>query len=268
MRLNMNSKFANLTKNQIETLILPFAPKNKRGFPPKVDLADIVQCLIYKLKTGVQWNNLFIDIHGVSPPFSWQLVYYYFPKWTDEGLIEEMHDLLYSICRKQAGRALSPSLGLIDSQSVKISSMTSEKGYDGGKKIQGRKRHIVTDTLGLIMAVVIHSADVQDREGAKAVMEQLRYRFPRLKKILADGGYTGELIEQVLKSFGWTLEIVHKVVGISGFNVLPKRWVVERTFGWFNFNRRLAKDYEVNTECSTAFIHLAMIRMMLNRGKK
>ena len=146
--------------------------------------------------------------------------------------------------------------------------MTLEKGYDGGKKIQGRKRHIITDTLGLVIAIAVHSAAIQDREGAKAVIEQLRYKFPRLKKILADGGYTGSLIEWMLKGFGWTLEIVHKVAGVSGFNVLPKRWIVERTFGWFNFNRRLAKDYEENIECSTAFIYLAMIRIMLNRCKK
>ena len=118
------------------------------------------------------------------------------------------------------------------------------------------------------MAAVIHLADIQDREGAKLVIEQLRYKYPRLKKILADGGCTGQLTERVLKGFGRTLEIVHKLVGISGFNVLPKRWTVERTFRWFNFNRRLAKDYEVNIDGSTAFIHLTMCRIMRNRGKK
>jgi putative transposase len=230
-----------------------------------------MNALLYITKGGVQWRMLPKEYP------KWQLVYYYFRKWTGEGLIpvlctkyevEEIHDYLRDYCRKQQNKEESPSLGLIDSQSVKTSSMTPEKGYDGGKKVQGRKRHVITDTLGLIMAVVVHSAGIQDREGAKAVIEQLRYRFPRLKKILADGGYTGGLIEWVLKGFGWTLEIVHKVAGISGFNVLPKRWIVERTFGWFNFNRRLAKDYEVNTECSTAFIQLAMIRIMLNRWKK
>ena len=237
----------------------------------KHSLKEIMNALLYITKSGIQWRMLPKEYP------KWQLIYYYFRKWTSEGLIlvlctkyevEEMHDLLRSICRQQVGKAISPSLGLIDSQSVKSSSMTQEKGYDGGKKIQGRKRHIVTDTLGLIMAVVVHGADVQDREGAKAVIEQLRYQFPRLKNILADGGYTGGLIEWVLKGFGWTLEIVHKVVGISGFNVLPKRWIVERTFGWFNFNRRLAKDYEMKIECSTAFVHLTMCRIMLNRIKK
>ena len=145
--------------------------------------------------------------------------------------------------------------------------MTADKGYDGGKKIQGRKCHIITDTLGLIMAVVVHSAGVQDRDGARRVIVSISYDYPRLKKILAGGGYTVQLAEWVLKGFGWTLEIVHKVTGISGFNALPKRWVVERTFGWFNFNRRLAKDYEMNIECSTALIHIAMIRIMLNRCK-
>jgi len=225
----------------------------------KHSLRKVVNALLYITKSGIQWRMLPKEYP------KWQLVYYYFRKWTAEGLIEEIHDFLRDYCRKRQNREESPKLGLIDSQSVKTSSMTSEKGYDGGKKVQGRKRHIVTDTLGLIMALVVHSADIQDRECAKVVIEQLRYRFPRLKKILADGGYTGGLIEWVLKGFGWTLEIVHKVVEISGFNVLPKRWIVERTFGWLNFNRRLVRDYELNIECSTAFIHLAMIRIMLNR---
>jgi putative transposase len=230
----------------------------KRKHSPR----EIINALFYITKGGIQWRML----PNEYP--KWQLAYYYFRKWTGEGLIEEMHDLLHSFCRKQSGKDISPSLGLIDSQSIKTSSMTQEKGYDGGKKIQGRKRHIVTDTMGLLMAVVIHGADIQDREGAKLLMEQLRYKYPRLKKILADGGYTGQLIDWILKRFGWALEIVHKVAGVAGFNVLPKRWVVERTFGWFNFNRRLAKDYEMKTECSTAFVQLAMCRIMLNRVKK
>jgi putative transposase len=227
----------------------------------KHSLKEILNALFYITKSGIQWRMLPKEYP------KWQLVYYYFRKWTNEGLIEEMHELLHVMCRKQAGKEESPSLGLIDSQSVKTSSMTREKGYDGGKKIQGRKRHIVTDTMGFIMAVAVHKADIQDREGAKLVLQTLRFKYPRLKKILADGGYTGELARWILQFAGWTLECVSKVAGISGFNVIPKRWVVERTFGWFNFNRRLAKDYELNIDCSTAFILLTLSRIMLNRLK-
>ena len=223
---------------------------------------EILNALFYITKSGIQWRMLPKEYP------EWQLVYCYFRKWTEEGLIEEMHELLYVQCRKEAGRHESHSLGLIDSQSVKTSSMTQQKGYDGGKKIQGRKRHTVTDTMGFIMAVVVHCADIQDRVGARLVLEQLRFKYPRLKKIPADGGYTGELALWVLNFAGWTLECVSKVAGICGFNVIPKRWVVERTFGWFNFNRRLAKDYEQNISCSTAFIYLTMCRIMLNRNKK
>jgi putative transposase len=228
----------------------------------KHSLQEVVNALFYITKSGIQWRML----PKCYP--KWQLVYYYFRKWTAEGLIEELHDFLHAMCRKRKKREVSPSLGLIDSQSVKTSSMTTEKGYDGGKHIQGRKRHIVTDTMGFIMSVVIHSADIQDREGARLVLQELRGKYPRLKKILADGGYTGFLSQWVIQTFGWTLEIVSKVLGLSGFNVIPKRWIVERTFGWFNFNRRLSKDYEVNIECSTAFVHLTMCRIMLNRIKK
>ena len=245
-----------LTDNQWSKIEKLFDSR-KRKHPLKA----IVNALFYITKSGIQWRMLPKEYP------KWQLVYYYFRKWTSEGLIEEMHEMLRSLCRKQAGRAESPSLGLIDSQSVKTSSMTHDKGYDGGKKVQGRKRHIVTDTMGFILSVVVHSADIQDREGAKSVLQELRFKFPRLKKILADGGYTGELGLWVLQMTDWVLEIVAKVAGTGRFNVIPKRWIVERTFGWFNFNRRLAKDYEINTDCSTAFIQLTMCRIMLNRVK-
>jgi putative transposase len=228
----------------------------------KHSLRVIVNAMLYMAKSGNQWRMLPKEYP------KWELVYYYFRKWTAEGLIEEIHESLRNYCRKQAGRNESPSMGLIDSQSVKTSCITTEKGYDAGKKVSGRKRHIVTDTMGFVLAIVIHSADIQDRVGARLVLKELRYKYPLMKKILADGGYTGTLVEWTLSVCGWTLEVVSKVVGISTFSVIPKRWVVERTFGWFNFNRRLAKDYEVIDECSVAFVHLVMIRIMLNRCKK
>ena len=228
----------------------------------KHSLRCIVDALLYITKTGVQWRLLPLDFP------KWQLVYYYFRKWTAEGLIEEIHDFLRDKLRSDKGKHVSPSLGLIDSQTVKARSLSLSNGYDGNKKIKGRKRHIITDTLGFIIAIVIHNADIQDKEGAKEVLEELRYKYPRLSKILADQGYTGDLANWILKSLNFTLEIVKKVAGISGFNVLPKRWIVERTFGWLGFQRRLVNDYEFHPECSISFVHLAMIRIMLNRIKK
>ena len=227
----------------------------------KHSLRVIINAMLYIAKTGVQWRMLPHDYPN------WKLVYYYFRKWTTEGLIEEIHEWLRNYCRKQAGRNESPSMGLIDSQSVKTSCITTEKGYDAGKKVTGRKRHIITDTMGFILAIVIHNADIQDRVGARLVLRELQHKYPLMRKILADGGYSGTLIEWTLSVFGWTLEIVSKVAGISVFSVIPKRWIVERTFGWFNFNRRLAKDYEGIEECSVAFVQLVMIRIMLNRIK-
>jgi len=254
----MENYQTNITDNQWQCIKDLVDDKRKR----KYSLRIFVDALFYISKTGVQWRLLPKDFP------KWQLVYYYFRKWTAEGLIEEIHDTLRKLVRIQKGKEESPSLGLIDSQSVKTQSMTKEKGYDGNKKINGRKRHIITDTLGLIMAIVIHNADIQDRTGARLVIKELRYKFPRLTKILADQGYTGDLANWVTQLFGWTIEIVKKVAGVSGFNVLPKRWIVERTFGWLSFQRRLVRDYEQLEECSQSFVYISMIRIMLNKMKK
>jgi len=222
----------------------------------KYELRAIVNAIFYVVKSGCQWRMLPSDFA------SWQLVYYYYRKWKINGLIELIHDELVRIVRRNKGREQSPSVGIIDSQSVKGTSAAGEhRGYDAGKKVTGRKRHIIVDTLGLVLGVIVHSASVQDRDGAMSVIELLRFRFSRMVKIFADGGYAGKLIDQVAEKFGWVLEIVHKKE--SGFKVLPKRWIVERTFAWINNDRRNSKDYERLIESSETMIRLSMIRCML-----
>ena len=229
----------------------------------KYFLKSIWDAIFYLNKTGCQWRMIPNDFPA------WELVYYYFRKWDSEGLIEEVHDKIHGDIRKSRGKERSPSLGLIDSQTAKSSSMTEEKGFDGNKRVSGRKRHVMTDTLGLLMGVVVHNANIGEREGAKMLFDKVRGKYPDLKKILADQGYTGiDFARWVVIHFGWMVEIVTKVLGVAGFNVLPKRWIVERTFGWFNFQRRLAKDYEFLPACSEAMIRLSMIRIMLNKIPK
>lgn len=247
-----------LTDSQWQIIEKQINDQRKR----KYNLREIWNAMMYIIKSGCQWRMLPKDFP------KWQLVYYYFRKWEAEGLIEYIHEELRKQVRRKHGKQDSPSLGLLDSQSVKVSSMTKEKGIDGNKKINGRKRHILTDTLGLVMSLVVHNANINDRQAGKQVLEKAKHKFARLTKVLADQGYTGDFLDWVSIKCNWVLEIVHKVVGEGGFQVLPKRWIVERTFGWFNFQRRLAKDYETLIPCSEAMVQMAMIRLMLNKLKK
>ena len=180
----------------------------------------------------------------------------------------ELLDCVRNIIRKKAGREESPSAACIDSRSVKTTRSGGLcRGIDGGKKVKGRKQHIITDTMGLLLVVIVHAANIHDSQAAYDVISNLKWRFSRLTKIFADGGYRGELIEKVYKSFGWILDIVLRSDRNKSFEVLPKRWVVERTFAWFESYRRLSKDYEFNTDTSEAMIQLAMSKLMLNRLK-
>jgi len=198
----------------------------------------------------------------------WTTVYYYFQKWRNVDWFVAINDRLRRQLRQQQGRDENASAAVLDSQSVKtMEEGASERGFDAGKKINGRKRHILVDTLGLLLAVKVHAANVQDRDGAKLLLKMCRERFPRLFLIWADGGYRGKLIKWVALNCLLVLEIVKRSDDVAGFVVLPRRWVVERTFAWLNKQRRLSKDYERECQTSEAWIYLAMVSVMLKRVK-
>ena len=248
---------SDLTDSQWVIIEKVIAQKRKRQH----SLRLICNLVFYLLKTGCQWREL--PRRGVK----WQVVYYYFRKWQQQGIIEQLNELLYARSRQKSRRSYFPTAGVLDSQSVRTAIATEAVGYDAGKKIKGRKRHLLVDTQGMVLAVRVSRADETDRTGAEMVFRKAdKLQLSQLKLVYADGGYRGKLINQVKKQFGITLSIVKKKAK-AGFKVLPKRWVVERTFAWLTKCRRLSKDYERLTSTSEAFILLAMCRLMLNHCK-
>ena len=234
------------------------APK-PGGRPVTYPRREIVNAIRYVVRAGGSWRLLPHDF----PP--WPVVYHYFRLWRCDGTWERLHDTLRRRVREAAGREPEPSAGIIDSQAVEVGAQAGPRGFAAGKQVKGRKRHLVVDTLGLLLAILVTAASVQDRDGAKAVLTRLHGRAPRLAHLWADGAYAGALVAWVQKVCGWVLEIVARVPGTKGFVVLPKRWIVERTFGWFDRARRLSKDYEVLPDTSEAFIRIAMITLMTRR---
>ena len=248
-----------LTQEQFKKIDETIPYPAPRGRPCKWPVIEIINAILYVIRSGCAWRLLPHDF----PP--WQTVYYRFNKWKKDGTWEKVHNVLVKKVRISEGRDPDPSAAIIDSQSVKTTEQGGSRGYDAGKKVNGRKRHIIVDTIGLIIGVTVHSANIQDRDGAKMLLSKLTDNLPRLQLIWADGGYSGKLVEWVKEKCKWILEIVKRPEDMSGFQVLPRRWVVERTFGWLGRHRRLSKDYERQTDTSEAVIRIAMIAMMVRR---
>jgi putative transposase len=246
-------------------VIKPKLPPAKRGGRPRsTDMRLVLNAIFYLDRTGCAWRYLPREY----PP--WETVYGYFRRWRAGGLWRRINDRLRSLVRQAEGRVSQPSAAILDSQSVKTTGRGGPaRGFDAGKKISGRKRHLLVDVMGLVLIAVVHSAGMQDYEGARDVLAHLGRRFHRLRLIWADSIYGRSGLPEWARALRarrkLRLEVVRRQPGQEGFVVLPRRWVVERTFAWLGFHRRLSKDYEALPETSEAMIYVAMIRLMLTR---
>ncbi|MFE9487340.1 IS5 family transposase [Streptomyces sp. NPDC006641] len=230
------------------------------GRPPEHDLRDIMDAILHVDRTGVQWRYLPHDFPH------WNTVYGYFSKWADEGVFAQPNGLLRQLLREKEGRDTEPTACVIDAQSVKTSTSVpaTGQGIDAGKKTVGRKRSIVTDTLGLLLAVLVTAASVQDSVAGTALLDQVAADHPSIRKVWVDGGYRQHLVEHAA-TLGIDMEITARKPGSTGFTPIPKRWAVERTYGWLMLHRRLARDYETLPTRSEAVIHIAMTDLMARR---
>jgi putative transposase len=229
------------------------------GRPRSLDMRQVINSVLYVTVTGIQWRML-----PKSYP-KWKSVYHYFRLWCKEGIWKRIHDTLRTRERQRQGRHKHPTAGSLDSQSVKRSAIRGQHGYDAGKKIDGRKRHILVDTMGLLIAVIVTAASISDPAGARLLLRTLDGAGKKLRIVWVDGTYRGSLLTWVANRFRFRLLPVLRLAGAKGFVLLPRRWVVERTFAWLVMHRRLSRDYEVLPETSETFIYVAMIRIMLRR---